>query len=832
MLLPLLFALSEPDVHKLQQLEQRLWDRKSVTVELLQNFVSSNVSQDFPGIIFWLQDDAITLFSDDCDSQFGSNISISEPEDNILAIFHEEPAVNQYFQGKATLLENYICLNNFEKAKYAMVYVWLADVFQSSNCFSKVKCAKISHYGGNYFDLKKMAYDEVGQTPSVFRSENPIPIEELWIRVFSNLNEKTDSWAFISPDSSFIKEIGVFNGKNERKIGIRTFDRQGKIIDFTIAELAETSSVYSKIVETIHQLLGQTYRPSTLPNLVKPMRLEKFSLGVLELKLLKSPLEESKIIAAEKEFSSNLPPDFRTFLQRYNGGVLKSNGDAFLLNPSTPTMLQEIFGIHNNPNHDLVAHLRLISGLRKTNEIAIGWDMEKRYILMSLRGNDAGSIYLWDHYTSKKYLLATSFQEWVDGIYYELYSAYDYILQNGQIDVLKKRLEESNTPDACDRWGRWPIDEAVENYDADFFQYLWSLIGQKTNRFWNNYFSKETAICYLEQSRNTISPQKYTRLLAMHIMRADNHSEKLKLDTTLIHVLIRKGADIDAPFGGKKVRYFKFDTTDEIKTGLKKQIDAIFEAIPEKIYNNADIITVTHYLGLSFDNIQPSDNNEVTKFEKKYDIQLPDLYRSFLTNFNGGLPNKQWFIFTVTGYTGENEYAKISRFLNVAEITALMDDASEQFNKTSLPVALDEFGGYIKLNCKPDTPKYHWLFYAPIHVDLNTYDPNKNRWLSFDNFLQSLSFPEEIFDEITQKAMNGDTLYFQERLKNRWRPNVFTITGKTPLQIAVRYNQISLVKLLLDSSANPYMRANSENAFDLALKYSNKEVKDLVFKYN
>ncbi|MEG2292872.1 MAG: SMI1/KNR4 family protein [Carnobacterium sp.] len=80
-----------------------------------------------------------------------------------------------------------------------------------------------------------------------------------------------------------------------------------------------------------------------------------------------------------------------------------------------------------------------------------------------------------------------------------------------------------------------------------------------------------------------------------------------------------------------------------------------------------------------FDNTDVS--NEVSNFEQKYDLQLPDSYKKFLLKYNGGNTPKSTF--KINGVSSD-----IRAFYG-------FKNATKEYNFSYLPIATDSFGNQI-----------------------------------------------------------------------------------------------------------------------------------------
>jgi len=137
-------------------------------------------------------------------------------------------------------------------------------------------------------------------------------------------------------------------------------------------------------------------------------------------------LSGKRIDEAERKLRVVLPEDYRAFLLRYNGGRPKPN-------------LFPIRGLENNPfgglhffhgldweieSINLDWNFRILAGRIPSNFLSIATDTTGNQICLSLKGQDNGTMYYWDHDAEHApptydnvYFIAASFRAFLDSIH-------------------------------------------------------------------------------------------------------------------------------------------------------------------------------------------------------------------------------------------------------------------------------------------------------------------------------------------------------------------------------------------------------------------------------
>jgi hypothetical protein len=108
------------------------------------------------------------------------------------------------------------------------------------------------------------------------------------------------------------------------------------------------------------------------------------------------PIHESDIEALEKQLQVRLPASYRNFLLEHNGGELSPN--VFLISEREGNdNLRYLFGIGDDEDYSISGYMEIYSGRIPDNFLAIGADDLGNLVCLSIKGDDVGKIYFWDH---------------------------------------------------------------------------------------------------------------------------------------------------------------------------------------------------------------------------------------------------------------------------------------------------------------------------------------------------------------------------------------------------------------------------------------------------
>lgn len=109
-------------------------------------------------------------------------------------------------------------------------------------------------------------------------------------------------------------------------------------------------------------------------------------------------INENEIIKQEIYFECKFPEDYKEFLLKYNGGISEKNIISFVENQhQTEDYIDLFFGICDDDIYGLKSNNNSYINRIPSNTIAIACDPGGNLFLISIRGDDYGHIYFWDH---------------------------------------------------------------------------------------------------------------------------------------------------------------------------------------------------------------------------------------------------------------------------------------------------------------------------------------------------------------------------------------------------------------------------------------------------
>lgn len=151
-----------------------------------------------------------------------------------------------------------------------------------------------------------------------------------------------------------------------------------------------------------------------------------------------------------------------------------------------------------------------------------------------------------------------------------------------------------------------------------------------------------------------------------------------------------------------------------------------------------------------FDNTDVS--NEVSDFEQKYDLQLPDSYKKFLLKYNGGNTPKStfkinWVSSDIRAFYGFKNATKEYNFSYLVE----MNYFEELLENHYLPIATDSFGNQIVITIS---------------------EKNKGEIYFFDNVKSKKFVVRSIEERINGMKESGSDIEVDEELLGLWQNEI------------------------------------------------------------
>lgn len=139
------------------------------------------------------------------------------------------------------------------------------------------------------------------------------------------------------------------------------------------------------------------------------------------------PLNENDIERIEKEIGIKLPPEFQSFLLKYNGG--KPKPDAVRYSGDYFDFVAFFYGERfRSYASDLIPSVAFYKELIPNHYLPIGESPGGDVYCLSLKNEDYGSVYYWDHeianydgepWEENLIKLSISLSEFIDDLYEE-----------------------------------------------------------------------------------------------------------------------------------------------------------------------------------------------------------------------------------------------------------------------------------------------------------------------------------------------------------------------------------------------------------------------------
>ncbi len=139
-------------------------------------------------------------------------------------------------------------------------------------------------------------------------------------------------------------------------------------------------------------------------------------------------LSENTLKCLEKYLSIKFPVSFRNFLLKFNGGRPCCRLEFNFYNSEDGSVLAAFLGITPQENYDLLNNLKNYQDIIPSNTVPIAYDTFSNLVLLSVKGQDYGKIYFWDHERgantdngevadySNLTLIADSFEEFISSL--------------------------------------------------------------------------------------------------------------------------------------------------------------------------------------------------------------------------------------------------------------------------------------------------------------------------------------------------------------------------------------------------------------------------------
>ena len=114
----------------------------------------------------------------------------------------------------------------------------------------------------------------------------------------------------------------------------------------------------------------------------------------MKIEITTPKINENEIVKQEIYFKCEFPEDYKKFLLEYNGGIPEKTLIYF---SNDGGIIDLFFGFCDDDIYGLRKNNASYLNRKPSNMMPIACDPGGNLFLMSIRGNDYGSIYFWDH---------------------------------------------------------------------------------------------------------------------------------------------------------------------------------------------------------------------------------------------------------------------------------------------------------------------------------------------------------------------------------------------------------------------------------------------------
>lgn len=206
------------------------------------------------------------------------------------------------------------------------------------------------------------------------------------------------------------------------------------------------------------------------------------------IEILKSgkPLSENEIVHLEKKLGYALPEKYRDFLRFHNGGrpyPERFNFRRDLNGNFIENAIHFFYGLGSTAAHaELVTVSECFKGRIPSELLAIGDDHFGNQICLSIRGDQIGAIFLWDHElehippTYKNvYFLSNSFSEFINNLHEatrDWEAPIAQAIRKDDVTALDKLLGTEVDLEQLDQWSRTLMENATLANSLNVMRYL------------------------------------------------------------------------------------------------------------------------------------------------------------------------------------------------------------------------------------------------------------------------------------------------------------------------------------------------------------------------
>lgn len=217
-----------------------------------------------------------------------------------------------------------------------------------------------------------------------------------------------------------------------------------------------------------------------------------------------------------------------------------------------------------------------------------------------------------------------------------------------------------------------------------------------------------------------------------------------------------------------------------------------------------EVLTSNQYGNLSYE--------KLVEFEEQLNVTLPEDYRNYLIQYNGGLPKTNHFCIKSEG--GDSRIHHVYG-LNVGpdfqRLDLMFKIYTGRVSKSVLPIADDPFGNLICIGINNDI--YGKIYFWDHEKEHNYNDTQQMEELStsFTDFLLTLHECTIVDDEIVKAIKENDLVFISNAMNRGYDIDTEDEYGLSMIEKAAMYNMPEVIQFLHERGAD------LRNALDYAV---------------
>jgi hypothetical protein len=224
-------------------------------------------------------------------------------------------------------------------------------------------------------------------------------------------------------------------------------------------------------------------------------------------------------------------------------------------------------------------------------------------------------------------------------------------------------------------------------------------------------------------------------------------------------------------------------------------------------------------------NVKIKEEN-ILRFEQNFSIELPDDYKNFLLQYNGGIPDK--LILSVEKY-GDSILKELYGIVDeqIRDIPSNIKTYNNRIPSEFIPIGCDQLGNQIIMGVgtKYKHKIYFWWHEGESESEKPVYS---NIYLiseNFTSFIESLKdIPEDSKGNFEDFFKDENYNEIKKLLESGWDVNTPFENQLTPVQFITLRNNIEILKLLIGN------KANLDGCIDHAITNNHFEVLELLLQ--